>query len=43
MCIRDRYKAYELAGDQYIDFDDLKRRATGTEFMQIDDEDIPFD
>lgn len=41
--VGDEYKAYELAGDQYIDFDDLKRRATGTEFMQIDDEDIPFD
>jgi hypothetical protein len=33
-----------LAGNEYIDFDDLKRRATGNEFMQIsDNEELPFD
>lgn len=40
----DVYKTYELVGDQYKDFDDLKRRATGEEWMQVDDAtDLPFD
>lgn len=40
----DVYKTYELEGDQYKDFDDLKRRATGEEWMQVDDAtDLPFD
>ena len=41
--IGDEYKTYELAGSEYTNFDDLKRRATGNEFMKIsDDEDIPL-
>lgn len=41
--VNGEYKTFELSGDQYSDFDDLKKRATGTEFVQIQDEDIPFD
>ena len=41
--IGDEYKTFELTGDQYVNFDDLKRRATGTEFVQISDQDNPFD
>ena len=42
--VGDEYKTFELAGNEYIDFSDLKRRATGNEFMQIsDNEELPFD
>ncbi len=36
------YRTFELAGDQYIDFADLKRRATGEEWMQADDQDLSY-
>lgn len=39
----EEYKCFELLGDQYINFDDLKRRATGMGFVQINAQDIPFD
>ena len=36
--------ANELAGNEYIDFDDLKYRATGNEFLKIsDEEEVPFE
>ena len=42
--VGDEYKTFELAGNEYIDYADLKGRAIGNEFMQIsDDEELPFD
>lgn len=42
--VGDEYKTFELAGNEYVDFEDLKRRASGNEFIQIsDDEELPFD
>lgn len=37
------YKTFELPGDQYKNIDDLRWQATGSEFIPIDDEDIPFE
>jgi hypothetical protein len=37
------FKTFKLPGNQYKDFDDLKRKATGKEFLSVDDEDKPFE
>lgn len=42
--VNGEYKTFELAGNEYIDFDDLKYRATGNEFLKIsDEEEVPFE
>ena len=43
--VGDDYRTFELAGNEYIDFDDLKRRANGNdEFKQISNgKELPFD
>ena len=34
----------DVDGNEYIDFDDLKYRATGNEFLKIsDEEEVPFE
>ena len=39
----EEYKTYELAGDKYIDFFDLKERAIRNVFIQINKEKVPFE
>lgn len=40
----NKYKTFELEGNQYIDFGDLKRRALGDDFVKIEaNERNPFD
>lgn len=37
------FKTFELPGNKYKSFDDLRRQAIGSEFIPVDDEDIPFE
>lgn len=37
------FKTFELPGDQYKNLDDLRRQATGSDFVIIDNEEIPFE
>lgn len=38
----EQYKIFELDGEQYEGFDDLKRHAPSEEWMEVDDNDLPF-
>ncbi len=38
----EEYRTYELPGDQYKDYEDLKKRATGEEWIKADQKEIPF-
>lgn len=38
----NEYRTYELIGSQYVDFEDLKQRAMGTEFLPINEKEISF-
>lgn len=40
--IGDQYKSFELMGKQYLNLDDLKKQATGEEWMPVCDANIPF-
>lgn len=37
------YKTFELSGNQYKDYDDLKRQVGGKDFVVADDESVPFE
>ena len=39
----EEHRFFVLAGEWYIDFDQLKEYAIGEEWMQVDDERLPFD
>lgn len=37
------YKTFELSRDQYVNYTDLRMKATGSDFLECENEDVPFD
>ena len=41
----NEYKTFELSGEEYVNYDDLKRRALGkkADFEEVDNSEIPIE
>lgn len=37
------YRTYKIPANEYVNYEELKRRATSKEFAKVDDEELPFD